>query len=126
MNLEGSVRRAKKRCCVPGCGKRDGRFFRFPNPKKNIDLLKAWLVAINSSRLSETPVDKLFKSCLLCAKHFSANDFQYGTRRGLKWNVVPKLYLPYTSGKISGKENFKIYYFVQCLFITVVLSCHRD
>lgn len=129
MNLDGSVKRAKKKCCVPGCGNTEGRFFRFPNPKKGVDLLKAWLLAINSPRLFEIPFDKLFQSSLLCARHFNVDDFQHGTRRGLKWNVVPKFFLPVANGKDSGEKNSTIISIkifrrkrqVQVFYITVFL-----
>lgn len=88
----GSARPAKK-CSVEGCEIKNSSFYRFPNPKKNENLLLVWLQAIGNKRLFEIPRDKLFNSSLVCARHFEPSDISHGTRRGLKWNAVPKLFI---------------------------------
>ncbi|KAJ8914061.1 hypothetical protein NQ315_017582, partial [Exocentrus adspersus] len=78
----GEKRPAKKKCCVPGCDDKDSSRFRFPNKNQQY-LVSQWLQRINNVKLNTMPFEKLYINCVVCARHFLAEQLQFGCRRGL-------------------------------------------
>lgn len=63
----------KRTCCVPNCKDQISPRHRFPNPNDpyNEKLFNTWLQLINNSKLTALTRHQIYKSYLICGRHFS-------------------------------------------------------
>nr|XP_008198339.1 PREDICTED: uncharacterized protein LOC103314337 [Tribolium castaneum]XP_015840123.1 PREDICTED: uncharacterized protein LOC103314337 [Tribolium castaneum] len=80
-------------CSVPGCTNKHAPMFRFPNPKRGLDICLRWRQAVNNPKWPELSDYRLNRIARVCYKHFIDDDFLSGTRRLTRF-AVPSLNLP--------------------------------
>lgn len=84
-------------CAVLGCLDTNGKRHYFPNPKKNLNRFKEWLIV--NPTLEEMNPNTVFFSKRVCARHFLR---EYVSANNRLFNfAVPKLYLPGDSKKVK-------------------------
>ncbi|KAK5650546.1 hypothetical protein RI129_001575 [Pyrocoelia pectoralis] len=88
-------KKSKNKCCVPRCFDRISKRHRFP--KNDNLLMQKWVENINQPRLSSLQPEVIYNTCFVCDRHFAPEFLVSGTRRGLRRDAVPTLYL---SGKM--------------------------
>lgn len=83
---------AQRKCAVFNCDGSESTRHRFPNPHRDMEALRHWLRACGNKKLFSLPPMSVYKSHLVCDKHF---DNKYKTRNSrLCKGAVPKLFLP--------------------------------
>ncbi|KAK5638960.1 hypothetical protein RI129_013255 [Pyrocoelia pectoralis] len=80
----------KNKCCVPGCTDKLSKRHRFP---KNLKYFNEWVRNIKLQELQEKDVLSVYLKYYVCNKHFENNYLVPGTRRGLRKDAIPTLYL---------------------------------
>jgi hypothetical protein len=84
----------KNKCCVPGCSDRTSKRHRFP---KDEELFKKWVESIQQPCLRNLNQEQIYKSYFVCDRHFMQEYLVPGTKRGLRKDAVPTMYM---SGKL--------------------------
>ncbi|KAJ8926618.1 hypothetical protein NQ314_020982 [Rhamnusium bicolor] len=94
----------KNKCCVLGCNDRTSKRHRFP---KDVALLKRWVDNIKQPRLRELLPEEIY-SYYVCDRHFVQEYLVPGTRRGLRRDAVPTVYLSVLSEEHVELEGSKV------------------
>ncbi|KAJ8915356.1 hypothetical protein NQ315_008243 [Exocentrus adspersus] len=79
------------KCSVPGCPNRTNKRHIFP--VRDSSLMKLWLARVANPILNSLSTENIYRNYYVCDKHFSENDKVPDTRRGLKADALPSLYL---------------------------------
>ncbi|GJQ84058.1 hypothetical protein Trydic_g10518 [Trypoxylus dichotomus] len=82
----------KKHCCVPECRDKISRRHRFP--KFDGSLFNIWVQQIQHPRFQNRSTEQIYKSYVVCERHFEKDSIVHGTKRGLTRDAVPTLYMP--------------------------------
>ncbi|XP_074033822.1 uncharacterized protein [Leptinotarsa decemlineata] len=85
------------KCCVPHCKSISSTRHALPNPDKDINRFKKWILVINNLELMEMDPKEVYGSRRLCDSHFEAKYISAWTRK-LFGNAVPTLNLPGSTG----------------------------
>ncbi|KYB26043.1 hypothetical protein TcasGA2_TC033496 [Tribolium castaneum] len=82
-------------CSVPGCTNKQKPMFRFPNPKRGLDLCYRWRQAINNPKWENVTNEHLNRTARVCSKHFLDSELDSTTRLCLiNRLLVPSVNLP--------------------------------
>lgn len=97
------IKMPSNNCCVIGCDStyldKVTRRHRFP---KDVIRFNIWVQRSGNNNLLNKTVDQVYKSYIMCDKHFEPCHKSFGLKR-LNLNALPTLHLP-------GKTNFFSFY----------------
>ncbi|RLU21745.1 hypothetical protein DMN91_006121 [Ooceraea biroi] len=79
-----------KKCSIYDCSSKNKRMFAFPNPEKDEERYKKWIMACGNPILKDVPHNKIVKRTI-CEDHF---EDKYKLKKKLSYCAVLTLFLP--------------------------------
>jgi hypothetical protein len=86
-----------KQCCVPYCKDNISKRHRFPKGDENI--FNKWVNNVRHPKFEGLNKDQIYRSYYVCDRHFEEEFKVPGTKRGLRKDAMPSLFL------ISGMNS---------------------
>ncbi|KYB24578.1 hypothetical protein TcasGA2_TC031764 [Tribolium castaneum] len=113
VSSDGTTLRANYLSLLQGyerCTNKHAPMFRFPNPKRGLDICLRWRQAVNNPKWPELSDYRLNRIARVCYKHFIDDDFLSGTRRLTRF-AVPSLNLPTGGRQLLQLKLFSTYFY---------------